>query len=147
MNNKDNKNDLPKNAKRINEDDFLLIPLLYSYTLDADSFRPSNIVKYVKIYHPSEYMKTHNLFALKCNSKDLEPTINLDDIMVFHQQSTADIGNYVLFSSPLGLQVGKLTKRDGIPGISFKSNVSEWHPGKGSDLGIYAKLISIMRDF
>lgn len=145
MNNKDD-NKMPKNLKRIAADDFLLIPLLYSYNVDSDSFRSANIIRYVKIYHPSEYEKTHTLFALKCNDRNLEPKIRLDEIMVIHPQNTGELGDYVLYNGPLGTLVGRMCTRKGVNGISFKDNASEWHPGRGEDQVIYGKVISVMRE-
>lgn len=145
-NGNDENNKLPKNLERIAADDFLLIPLLYSYNVDTDSFRSANIIRYVKIYHPSEYEKTHTLFALKCNDNYLEPRIKLDEIMIIHPQDTAEFGDYVLHSAPFGSMVGKMCKHKGMHNVAFINNVSEFLSAIGPHLGVYGKVISVMRD-
>ena len=66
--------------------------------------------------------------------------------MVIHPQNTGELGDYVLYNGPLGTLVGRMCTRKGVNGISFKDNASEWHPGRGEDLVIYGKVISVMRE-
>lgn len=43
--------------------------------------------------------------------------------------------------------IGDFNKREDLPGVSFKDNVSEWLPAKGTDLGIYGKVIAVQQNF
>lgn len=144
MSNKHEK--LPENMIEIDADDFIMIPLLYSYETGVNNFRPENIEKYIKLYHPSEFKKTHALFALRCTNKNLEPKIMLDELMIIHPQNSAQLNDYVLYDGPFGALIGRISIHSGLNGVCFKDNVSEWHPGKGVDLEIYGKIIAVRRE-
>lgn len=145
MKNKNNK--FPNNIKKIEADDFLLIPLLYSFNTNVNNFRSKNIIKYVKIIHPSEFEKTNTLFALKCNDKSLEPEIMLDTTIVIHPQKSAKLGDYVLVEGPFSTIIGKIIMQKDTNIIGIKNNETEWYPGKNTNLEIYGKVISVMKDF
>lgn len=42
---------------KIDADDIIMIPLLRSFKIGVNNFRPENIEKHIKLFHPSEYKK------------------------------------------------------------------------------------------
>lgn len=140
----ENKKKLAKNLKEMSPDDFMLIPLLKSLKLGVNNFELNNIVDYLKIYHPSEFEKTHSLFAIKCSNNNLKPKISKNDIMIIHPQQTAKFGDIVAFKTPYSIAFGKVID---VGHVGFVNKNLQYYPGAKVDLGIVGRVISVQRNF
>lgn len=133
------------NFQHIDPYDFIMVPLLKRLQIGINNFSRSNIVEYIKIWHPSQLLKSDVTFAYQCTNDNLSPTVQDGDIMLIHPQNYAAIGNIVLFRSPIEIAFGKVTKTNSSIGI--KNKVLDWRPGKNQDLGIIGKVVSVRRTF
>lgn len=122
----------------------MLIPLLESLKLGVNNFASSNIVDYLKIYHPTKFDKNHSLFAVRCKDNNLEPKIYKNDIIIIHPQQTAKFNDIVAFKTPYSIAFGKVID---VGHVGFINKKLQYFPRAKTDLAIVGRVICVQRIF